>query len=530
MGVVLARELARLARAPRTASFSSSSALEVARASARGRRRGRMRFSSTRRAHSSSDATRDDEDVVTNAETTTTRAESSSLSRFPFVDPSAFVDANALGEALRSLRAATDLPTATRAAEWVDRAAGDSAKRLRAARETARAFVEARREWADVPVDVVRRMSNALASTAASRDDVGWLARETDEERTRVDGGETFEACLERVKSERGSVLNDSFVFLLVPGLFASYYPLYYDDVRAAFGERGVDCRISRLVDGEGTVENNAAALAYEIESIHEETGRSVIVFGHSKGGVDAAAALALYDERLRDKVRGFIAVQSPYGGSPIATDLLSEPLLESMPVFLERLVNAPKGDGPRLVRPIQDLTYASRRAFLARHPIPAHYDVVSFTTATKSAAAGLFPAASYISSRYGDSEGGLDSDGLVAACDAQIPDAVVVNAAFENDHADCTFPAKHPEDMVRIHAEEQAANLIERQRLGFSDPNRVGPPLPPPVGVAIVSAQRALGDALPERLKSSPSSADYHEALVGVLLEHDYFLSRRRD
>lgn len=446
------------------------------------------------------------------------------------MDPSAFVDANALGEALRSLRAATDLPTATRAAEWLDRAAGDSAKRLRAARETARAFVEARREWADVPVDVVRRMSNALASTAASRDDVGWLARETDDERTRVDGGETFEACLERVKSERGSVLNDSFVYVLVPGLFASYYPLYYDDVRAAFGERGVDCRISRLVDGEGTVENNAAALAHEIESIHEETGRSVIVFGHSKGGVDAAAALALYDERLRDKVRGFIAVQSPYGGSPIATDLLSEPLLESMPVFLERLVNAPKGDGPRLVRPIQDLTYASRRAFLARHPIPAHYDVVSFTTATKSAAAGLFPAASYISSRYGDSERGLDSDGLVAACDAQIPDAVVVNAAFENDHADCTFPAKHPEDMVRIHAEEQAANLIERQRLGFSDPHRVGPPLPPPVGVAIVSAQRALGDALPERLKSSPSSADYHEALVGVLLEHEYFLSRPRD
>tara|TARA_B100000073_G_scaffold346792_1_gene359123 strand:- start:708 stop:1823 length:1116 start_codon:yes stop_codon:yes gene_type:complete len=371
-------------------------------------------------------------------------------------------------------------------------------------------------------------MSKALESTAASRGDVGWLARE--EETTRVDGGETFEACLERVRGERGSVLNGSFVYVLVPGLFASYYPLYYDDVRREFGARGVDCRISRLVDGEGTVDNNAAALAHEIESIHEETGKRVIVFGHSKGGVDAGAALAVYDERLRGKVRGFIAVQSPYGGSPIATDLLSEPLLESVTVLLERLVNAPKGDGPRLVRPIKDLTYASRRAFLARHPLPAHYDVVSFTTTTKSAAAGLYPAASYISSRYGDSERGLDSDGLVMTCDAQIPNAVVVNAAFENDHADCTFPAKHPEDMVRIHADEQAANLIERQRLGFSDPDRVGPPLPPPVGVNIVSAQRALGDALPERLKSSPSSADYHEALVGVLLSHEYFLSRPRD
>lgn len=528
MGFVLARELARFARATRTKPSSpSSSALDVARANARargrGRRRGRM-HPSFRRTHSSR-ATRDDE-ADANAETSD--VPSSSSSSFPFVDPSAFVDAKALGEALRALRGATDIRAATRAAEWLDRAAGDSAKRMRAAREAGRAFVEARREWAEVPVELVRRMSKALESTAASRDDVGWLARE--EETTRVDGGETFEACLERVRGERGSVLNGSFVYVLVPGLFASYYPLYYDDVRREFGARGVDCRISRLVDGEGTVDNNAAALAHEIESIHEETGKRVIVFGHSKGGVDAGAALAVYDERLRGKVRGFIAVQSPYGGSPIATDLLSEPLLESVTVLLERLVNAPKGDGPRLVRPIKDLTYASRRAFLARHPLPAHYDVVSFTTTTKSAAAGLYPAASYISSRYGDSERGLDSDGLVARCDAQIPNAVVVNAAFENDHADCTFPAKHPEDMARIHADEQAANLIERQRLGFSDPDRVGPPLPPPVGVNIVSAQRALGDALPERLKSSPSSADYHEALVGVLLSHEYFLSRPRD
>ena len=527
MGFVLARELARFARATRTKPSSpSSSALDVARANARargrGRRRGRM-HPSFRRTHSSR-ATRDDE-ADANAETNDVPSSSSS---FPFVDPSAFVDAKALGEALRALRGATDIRAATWAAEWLDRAAGDSAKRMRAAREAGRAFVEARREWAEVPVELVRRMSKVLESTAASRGDVGWLARE--EETTRVDGGETFEACLERVRGERGSVLNGSFVYVLVPGLFASYYPLYYDDVRREFGARGVDCRISRLVDGEGTVDNNAAALAHEIESIHEETGKRVIVFGHSKGGVDAGAALAVYDERLRGKVRGFIAVQSPYGGSPIATDLLSEPLLESVTVLLERLVNAPKGDGPRLVRPIKDLTYASRRAFLARHPLPAHYDVVSFTTTTKSAAAGLYPAASYISSRYGDSERGLDSDGLVMTCDAQIPNAVVVNAAFENDHADCTFPAKHPEDMARIHADEQAANLIERQRLGFSDPDRVGPPLPPPVGVNIVSAQRALGDALPERLKSSPSSADYHEALVGVLLSHEYFLSRPRD
>ncbi len=94
------------------------------------------------RTHSSR-ATRDDEAVDANAETSDVPSSSFPL---PFVDPSAFVDAKALGEALRALRAATDVPTATRAAEWLDRAAGDSAKRMRTAREAGRAFVEARRE------------------------------------------------------------------------------------------------------------------------------------------------------------------------------------------------------------------------------------------------------------------------------------------------------------------------------------------------------------------------------------------------
>jgi hypothetical protein len=95
----------------------------------------------------------------------------------------------------------------------------------------------------------------------------------------------------------------------------------------------------------------------------------------------------------------------------------------------------------------------------------------------------------------------------------------VCVNVKFENDHADCVFPSHHPPDMVDAHARAQAENLALRQRLGLSDAARRGPPLPPPVGVSIVAAQRALADALPERLKSSPSSVDYHEALVGVLL-----------
>lgn len=49
------------------------------------------------------------------------------------------------------------------------------------------------------------------------------------------------------------------------------------------------------------------------------------MLLGHSKGGIDAAAALSLYWTNLRAKVAGLALVQSPYGGTPIASDILRE-------------------------------------------------------------------------------------------------------------------------------------------------------------------------------------------------------------
>jgi hypothetical protein len=46
---------------------------------------------------------------------------------------------------------------------------------------------------------------------------------------------------------------------------------------------------------------------------------------GHSKGGIDACAALALFPERLTGKVRGIALVQSPYAGNPVCSDILRE-------------------------------------------------------------------------------------------------------------------------------------------------------------------------------------------------------------
>ena len=50
-----------------------------------------------------------------------------------------------------------------------------------------------------------------------------------------------------------------------------------------------------------------------------------MLLLGHSKGGVDAAAALSLYWPQLKDKVAGLVLAQSPYGGSPVASDILRD-------------------------------------------------------------------------------------------------------------------------------------------------------------------------------------------------------------
>ena len=109
------------------------------------------------------------------------------------------------------------------------------------------------------------------------------MVGEREEETTRVDGGETFEACLERVRGERGSVLNGSFVYLLVPGLFASYYPLYYDDVRREFGAR------ARRLSHQSTAWTVKARWITTPRRWRTRLNRftrrrkRVIVFGHSK-------------------------------------------------------------------------------------------------------------------------------------------------------------------------------------------------------------------------------------------------------
>lgn len=72
-------------------------------------------------------------------------------------------------------------------------------------------------------------------------------------------------------------------------------------------------------------MKKNAKEIKDYIEEIYWGSQKRVLLLGHSKGGIDAAAALSMYWDDLKDKVAGLALAQSPYGGSPIASDILRE-------------------------------------------------------------------------------------------------------------------------------------------------------------------------------------------------------------
>lgn len=59
------------------------------------------------------------------------------------------------------------------------------------------------------------------------------------------------------------------------------------------------------------------------ITELYWGCNKRVVLLGHSKGGLDSAAALSIYQHELEDKVVGLVVAQSPYGGTPIASDIM---------------------------------------------------------------------------------------------------------------------------------------------------------------------------------------------------------------
>ncbi|GAB4861955.1 hypothetical protein Ancab_037210 [Ancistrocladus abbreviatus] len=298
-------------------------------------------------------------------------------------------------------------------------------------------------------------IERARRTVRGSADDIGWLQRDAGMPSIE-DGTERFMEILDSIRHGVHS-LPKSAVYLLVPGLFSNHGPLYFFGTKTSFSKMGLACHIAKI-HSEASVEKNARELRDYIEEIYWGSGKRVMLLGHSKGGIDAAAALSMYWPDLKDKVIGLVLAQSPYGGSPIASDILREGQLgdyvnvrKLMEILICKVI---KGD----MQALEDLTYEKRQEFLKKYSLPSELPVVSFHTEAKISPAVLATlshvaqaeltasaklpvmmplgavmaaCAQLLQVRYGEK-----SDGLVTCRDAEVPGSVVVHPTRKLDHA----------------------------------------------------------------------------------------------
>uniref|UniRef100_A0A5B7AT51 Alpha/beta-Hydrolases superfamily protein n=1 Tax=Davidia involucrata TaxID=16924 RepID=A0A5B7AT51_DAVIN len=306
-------------------------------------------------------------------------------------------------------------------------------------------------------------IERARRTVRGSADDIGWL-QHASEMPPVEDGTGRFMEILDDIRHGLHKLPN-SMVYLLVPGLFSNHGPLYFVNTKTSFSKMGLACHIAKI-HSEASVEKNAREIKEYIEEIYWGSRKRVLLLGHSKGGVDAAAALSMYWTELKDKVAGLALAQSPYGGSPIASDILREGQLgdyvnirKLMEILICKVI---KGD----MQALEDLTYEKRKEFLREHHLPRELPVVSFHTE-----AGISPAVLATLSRVAHAElpmvaplsagqpaklpvviplgaamaacaqllqvrYGEKSDGLVTCRDAEVPGSVIVRPKRKLDHA----------------------------------------------------------------------------------------------
>jgi len=210
---------------------------------------------------------------------------------------------------------------------------------------------------------------------------------------------------------------------LLVHGLMgevmAALHPIGVDymlSLATWLRAQGAQVAVVKLPTGEAVIRNGLALRA----AIVAEPGAALII-AHSKGGLEALAALL--DPMSADRCAGFIALQSPFFGSPIADLVTGMPALDATATTLARLLRIGSGRG------IRDLTTTRRAAWMRTHAaeiatLLAQVPVLCVATAISEAGARGRDRAYAIGAGWMQQRGAGASDGLVPVASAIIPGA----------------------------------------------------------------------------------------------------------
>jgi len=195
-------------------------------------------------------------------------------------------------------------------------------------------------------------------------------------------------------------------VYLIVPGAMGHQVPRYMAQTQRHLEALGLEVHRSRINTTAG-VAANAATLRDEVLRLSRGK-RSVVLITHSKGGVDALAADAIYRE-IRPHLRARVLMQPPWGGTPLA-DMLDGAVARSA----LRLA----AGSPAL---IDDLKGTARAGFTAAHRFSLSVPTVTLATSHTGWSA-LTPMVAVLRRR-----GAGDSDGVVPSRSQEVPGSHVV-------------------------------------------------------------------------------------------------------
>ncbi len=202
------------------------------------------------------------------------------------------------------------------------------------------------------------------------------------------------------------------------------------------------DVSVVRLPTAAPVAEN-----AVRLRQILLSRDEPAVLVTHSKGGLEALSALL--DPNAARRCRGLVAIQSPFGGSPVADAVVAAPPLRLAVGGAVRLIRRGSGHG------IQDLTTAARRLWMSQNAehITHLVESLPMVCCASSLVGGDMAAVErrYLPLvRWMERRGAGPNDGLVPVASALLPGArhVIVHGSHRDLVADGR--GRDPVDLLR--------------------------------------------------------------------------------
>ena len=194
---------------------------------------------------------------------------------------------------------------------------------------------------------------------------------------------------------------------------------------------------VTLAIDGLGSSEFNAEEIARAILSMPQgDSDADLVLVGYSKGVPDMLTALVRHPE-IHPRLAAVVSIGGVVGGSPLANDATDD--LVNLMQYVPGATCAPAGGSA-----LEDLRPDTRKAWLARHPLPPdipYYSLVTFPDPTQisSILRGSYDKLARIDAR---------NDGQILFYDQFIPDSTLV-AYLNADHWAVAVPVARKHGVV---------------------------------------------------------------------------------